>query len=169
MRVTRKIFTRAAANLFFNQFSRDFLFSYLLFLLFLHSLSFFFLHVWFLILKMYILIHIWLYGEVSEKRIFHLAFFRKQDCFFLASLKFYYLNFQYSFFCCCIHFFLICNFTIFLLITFFVYILWIKIDEFSHWYCVALCSVLGQERVNKHKFFWIFNIKSTSEIKKLKT
>ena len=72
MRVTREIFTQAAANLFFfNQFSRDILFSSLV------SFAFLFLFFYvvvvcllFLNLKIYILIHIWLCGRVSDKKIF---------------------------------------------------------------------------------------------------
>ena len=54
MRVTRKIFNRVAANLFFNQFSGDILFSSLVSFVFC-GLLFFCLFVWILKLKIYIL------------------------------------------------------------------------------------------------------------------
>ena len=70
MRVTKKIFTQAAANLFFNQFFGD--------ILFFSSVSFASIGSCFLIwfvccflkLIMYILLHIRLCGRMSHKRYF---------------------------------------------------------------------------------------------------
>ena len=77
MRVTRKLFTRAAANLFFNQFSGDIFFSSLV--------SFTFLYSWFLCflkLKIYILIHIRLCGRVSDKKKFTQSISGNKTTFF---------------------------------------------------------------------------------------
>ena len=62
-------------------------------------------------------------------------------------------------------FFLICNFTLFLLINFSLCILWIKIDKFSLWKCLVLCLISSQERVEKHKLYLIFSTKSTLKSK----
>ena len=77
MRVKRKIFTQAAANLFFNRFSENIIFSSLVFFCFFCFLVFFvFLFVFFaclfafLKLKIYILIHTRLWGRVSDKKFF---------------------------------------------------------------------------------------------------
>ena len=67
MRVTRKILTRAAATSFFNRFSGDILFYALVSFAFFVFL-FFCLFVYFLKLKMYILINIRLCGRVSDKK-----------------------------------------------------------------------------------------------------
>ena len=57
--------------------------------------------------------------------------------------------------------FLICKFTILLLMDFSFYILLSKINEFSPWQCVLLCLISSQERANKHKLNLISNTKST--------
>ena len=43
-----------------------------------------------------------------------------------------------------------------------------RLDEFSPWQCLVLCSVSSQERANKNKLFLIFDTKLTSKINKLK-
>ena len=53
-------------------------------------------------------------------------------------------------------FFLICKFTIFLLIKFFLYILWIKIDEFSHWQSLILCLTSSQDGATNINCIWSF-------------
>ena len=65
----KKIFTWLAANLFFNQFSGDILFSFLVSFTFFYSRFFFFVAC-FLKLKMYILIHIRPCRWVSDKKFF---------------------------------------------------------------------------------------------------
>ena len=83
MRVKRKIFTQAAANLFFNQFPENIIFSSLFcfcfcfcffcFLVFFCFVLLLFLLVClfaFLKLKIYILIHTQLWGRASDKKIF---------------------------------------------------------------------------------------------------
>ena len=72
MQMTRKIFTRATASLFFNRFSGDILFSSLVsFAFFILVFLFVCLFVCsFLKLKMYILLHIRLCGRVSDNKIF---------------------------------------------------------------------------------------------------
>ena len=70
MRVTRKIFTRVAANLFFNQFSGDILSSSLVSFAFFDSYVFLLFVCCFLKLKMYILKHMRLCGRVSDEKIF---------------------------------------------------------------------------------------------------
>ena len=70
MRVTRKIFTRTAANLFFKSiFGRQSLFFYSFFWFF-YSCFFLFVCVLFFEIKIYILIHIRLCGWVNNKKIF---------------------------------------------------------------------------------------------------
>ena len=74
---------------FFNRFSRDIFFSFLVSFAYFWFLFLFCLFVclfacWFLKLKMYILINIRLGGRVSDKKIFHPGDFQKQDLF-LAS------------------------------------------------------------------------------------
>ena len=66
----KKIFTWLAANLFFNQFSGDILFSFLVSFTFFYSRFFFFFVACFLKLKMYILIHIRPCRWVSDKKFF---------------------------------------------------------------------------------------------------
>ena len=68
MRVARKFIPRAAANLFFNRFSRDIIFSsWAFFAVFDSCFLFVCLFVWCsLKLKMYILIHIRLCGRVEK-------------------------------------------------------------------------------------------------------
>ena len=80
--MTGKIFTRAAANLFFNQKSGNVLFSSVVSFTFFVFLCFFCLFVCFLKLKTYILIHIGLCGWLSDKKNFHPADFRKQANYF---------------------------------------------------------------------------------------
>ena len=82
MQVARKIFTRVATNLIFDQFSGDIFFSSLV------SFSFFVCLIicCFLSLKMNIIIHMWLCGRVRDETKFYLAKIRKQDYFFLAWL-----------------------------------------------------------------------------------
>ena len=82
MRVARKFISRAAANLFFNRFSRDIIFSSWAFFAVFDSC---FLFVWLFVscslkLKMYILIHIRLCGRVDDKKISSGWF---QDYFFI--------------------------------------------------------------------------------------
>ena len=68
MQVTRKTFTRAAANSIFNRFSGDIIFSSLVYFASFVFLFFFAcLFVCFFKVKIYILIHIRLCGWVSEK------------------------------------------------------------------------------------------------------
>ena len=79
MRVTRKIFARAVANLFFlNLFSGNILFSSLV--SFVVVFCFFCLFVYFLKLKVYILIHV----AYERQKHFHPADFRKQNYFFFG-------------------------------------------------------------------------------------
>ena len=91
MRVTRKNFTRAAAK---KKFFMDFpkIFYIVSFVFFVFMLLSFFLPVYLFFEIKIILIHIRLCGQVSDKKIFHQADFRK-DYFFLA-LSF--LNVPYS-------------------------------------------------------------------------
>ena len=88
MQVTRKIFTQTVTNLFKSNFWRYYLF-YISFLCFIWFL-FLFVCLIFLKLKMYILIHIWLCGQVSDKKIFIQLIFRNKTTFFfgLRELKF---------------------------------------------------------------------------------
>ena len=82
MRVTKKIFTQAAANLFFNQFFGD--------ILFFSSVSFASIGSCFLIwfvccflkLIMYILLHIRLCGRMSHKRYFTQPISGNKNTFF---------------------------------------------------------------------------------------
>ena len=82
MRVTKKIFTQAAANLFFNQFFGD--------ILFFSSVSFASIGSCFLIwfvccflkLIMYILLHIRLCGQMSHKRYFTQPISGNKNTFF---------------------------------------------------------------------------------------
>ena len=79
MRVTRKIFARAVANLFFlNLFSGNILFSSLV--SFVVVFCFFCLFVYFLKLKVYILIHV----AYERQKHFHPADFREQNYFFFG-------------------------------------------------------------------------------------
>ena len=79
MRVTRKIFARAVANLFFlNLFSGNILFSSLV--SFVVVFCFFCLFVYFLKLKVYILIHV----AYERQKHFHPTDFRKQNYFFFG-------------------------------------------------------------------------------------
>ena len=66
-------------------------------------------------------------------------------------------------------FFLICKFTIFLLIKFPFYILWIKVVEFFPWQCIVLCLTSNQGRSNKRKLCLMFNRKLTSKNKQAKS
>ena len=88
MRVTRKIFTRAGANLFFQSIFRRyslFFFSFFCFFVFLLLLLLFFcLFVCFLKLKIYILIQIRLYGRVSDKKIFTRSISGNKTNFFFS-------------------------------------------------------------------------------------
>ena len=54
--------------------------------------------------------------------------------------------------------FLIWKFTIFILIIFFLYILWIKIHNFSPWQCFVLRLISSQERAKKHKLYLILKV-----------
>ena len=86
MQITRKIFTWAAANFFFNQFSRDIL---RFFLSFFSFLGFFCLFAWcfFEIKNAYSGTNLTMQPGEWQK-IFQLAYFRRQDyCFFLALTK----------------------------------------------------------------------------------
>ena len=92
MRVTRKIFTRVAV-IFFSQFSGGSLFSSLasfvyfsFFFLFFDSCVFCLYCCCFLKLKMHILIHIWLCGQVSDN-IFSPGWFPETRILFLAVQK----------------------------------------------------------------------------------
>ena len=82
MRGTRKIFSRAAANFFFfySVFGRYSLSFFIFCIIFAFILFLFFWLVCFLALNIYILIHIWLSGRVTEKS-FPAADFRTQNCF----------------------------------------------------------------------------------------
>ena len=90
MRVTRKIFARAVANLFFlNLFSGNILFSSLVsfvvvfwgfFCILVFFCCCFCLFVYFLKLKVYILIHV----AYERQKHFHPADFRKQNYFFFG-------------------------------------------------------------------------------------
>ena len=86
MQVTGKIFPRATTNLFFfNPFSGDIIFSSLVSFVFLHFCFFVFcfcLYVSFLKLKVCILIHIQLYGRVSDKNFFTLPISGNKTTFF---------------------------------------------------------------------------------------
>ena len=86
MQITRKIFTWAAANFFFNQFSRDIL---RFFLSFFSFLGFFCLFAWcfFEIKNAYSGTNLTMQAGEWQK-IFQLAYFRRQDyCFFFGLNK----------------------------------------------------------------------------------
>ena len=86
MQITRKIFTWAAANFFFNQFSRDIL---RFFLSFFSFLGFFCLFAWcfFEIKNAYSGTNLTMQPGEWQK-IFQLAYFRRQDyCFFFGLNK----------------------------------------------------------------------------------
>ena len=84
MRVTRSIFPGGRKFNLFHRFSGDVLFSSLIYFAFFILFGFLLLFVCCsLNLKMYIMIHMWLCGRVSDKN-FHPADFRKQDYFFLS-------------------------------------------------------------------------------------
>ena len=72
MRLTGKIFTRAAANLFFNRFSGDILFFSIVSFAFLYScffLCFLCLFIYLFEIRNIYLIYIWSCGRVSDKNI----------------------------------------------------------------------------------------------------
>ena len=81
MRVTRKIYTQAAANLFFYRFSGDILFSFLISFAFLFLFFCLFLCLFFLKIKVYIPIHIRQCGRVSDKKIFTRPISRNKTTF----------------------------------------------------------------------------------------
>ena len=85
MRVTRKIYTQAAANLFFYRYSGDILFSFLIFFAFFILVFCLFICLFFLKIKMYIPIHIWQYGRVSDKKIFTRPISGNNTTFIVAS------------------------------------------------------------------------------------
>ena len=87
IRVTKKILTRLAENLFFLINFPE-IFSFLIeFLLLFCILGFFASLFVFLKLKMYILVHLWLCDQVSDKKIFARRISGSKTTFFGLTLK----------------------------------------------------------------------------------